>query len=368
MPNGYGVRDEARASAGGKPNISIEMSVERTHPSLSRSIVEPSVRLAKSLASAGMGKNGRAEGFFDAARSVASRARRVSLPPLAPDPKVSCVMVSRNRLEWVRRSIDCYLAQTYAHRELVIVRDPSVPIGDVEAYVASLRRDDIRLVRPDGPLRLNELRNLSFARASGELFCQWDDDDLSHPDRVRIQAEVLLEHDVIASLLQDEFEYFVDSGELYWANWESTPLACLPGTLMVRRDAGANYPMESSFSERSEDSAVLFGLAQPVAIVGGAPYLYVYSFHGDNTWGESHRRALVQHLVVSSEGREEEFVRELARVGLRVEARSERNGAELGVASSGLEAAGTPFRSQDGGVDAARAEGGAAGDGVATRS
>jgi glycosyltransferase involved in cell wall biosynthesis len=313
------------------------MSFEQRRHSLSCAIVEPAARLAGVLMNVATTQGAETvdDEFFGAAFNVARTAHRVSLRPLGPDPKVSCVMVSRNHLDLVRPSIHCYLAQTYANRELVIVRDPSVPIGEVETYVAGLHREDIKLVRPEGSLRLNALRNLSFAHASGELLCQWDDDDLSHPDRVEIQVDVLREHDVIACFLQDEFEYFVSSGELYWASWEGTPLSCLPGSLMLRSDAGATYPLQAALSEKSEDGAIMFSLAQPVAIVQGAPYLYVYSFHSNNTWGESHRRDLAEHLRVSVEGRHEEFVRELARVGLSVVPRVGLNGIDLRVARRG---------------------------------
>ena len=38
-------------------------------------------------------------------------------------PLVTCMMLTRNRREWLPRAIACYQAQTYANRELLIVMD-----------------------------------------------------------------------------------------------------------------------------------------------------------------------------------------------------------------------------------------------------
>lgn len=71
------------------------------------------------------------------------------------------------REEMRLEAIDCYEAQTWPNRELVIVEDP-------------------------GTVGLK--RNIACNRSEGEYICHWDDDDWSHPDRIFDQIYRLLEN------------------------------------------------------------------------------------------------------------------------------------------------------------------------------
>jgi glycosyltransferase involved in cell wall biosynthesis len=97
-------------------------------------------------------------------------------------------MPTFNRRRFVPGAIECYQAQTYRHRELVIVDDGTDPIGD-------LVPDDptIRYIRLDGRLRTGAKRNAACRAARGEIIVHWDDDDWSAPDRVEVQVRALLE-------------------------------------------------------------------------------------------------------------------------------------------------------------------------------
>ena len=99
---------------------------------------------------------------------------------------ISCLMVTLStphRIDYAKRSIDAYCRQTHADRELVVVVDRAAPDGGhaLSAHIRSLGRDDIRIAVASVPLRLGGLRNLSIDIARGDVLCQWDDDDLSHP-------------------------------------------------------------------------------------------------------------------------------------------------------------------------------------------
>jgi len=61
----------------------------------------------------------------------------------------------------------------------------------VEALVATLADPRIIFVHAPGVAASGELRNAGIARASGGLLCVWDDDDLSHPDRLTLQWRAL---------------------------------------------------------------------------------------------------------------------------------------------------------------------------------
>ena len=48
---------------------------------------------------------------------------------------------------------------------------------------------DIRVVYIGPGVSLGAARNLTVDTARGAYVCQWDDDDLYHPERLRIQYE-----------------------------------------------------------------------------------------------------------------------------------------------------------------------------------
>lgn len=223
----------------------------------------------------------------------------------AEEPLVSCLMVTlpvRYRLPFFRQSVADYCRQTHARRELVIVTDQGEPAARAElvAHVASLGRDDIRIVDVPGKHTLGALRNASVANARGELLCLWDDDDRFHPDRIATQASILRAQRPAALCLEDAFQYFPAARTLHLVSFRATRERVLPGSLMMRRDAAPRYPEEGPTSLRGEDSA---GLRQirahgGIGVVTGIPHLYVYVSHGENTWGAGHHRMIADRLSI----------------------------------------------------------------------
>jgi glycosyltransferase involved in cell wall biosynthesis len=212
--------------------------------------------------------------------------------------RVSCLMVTRpcaERFELFRRSVACFLAQTYPDRELVVVLDegPAEWAERFKAHLASLPAAAV-VVEPAGKRTLGALRNLSAAAASGEVLCQWDDDDLSHPTRLARQHDVLRAEGALAVGLQEFMHLFQASREMFWENFLLSPDGCHAGTVMFRRGAAARCPEEGPASCKGEDSAFLAGLRSEGKVVplAGAAYLYVYVYHDNNTFAEDHHRAI----------------------------------------------------------------------------
>jgi glycosyltransferase involved in cell wall biosynthesis len=168
-------------------------------------------------------------------------------------------------------------------------------------YIGSLRRRDIRIVTPTGPLSLGRLRNISVEAASGDFLCQWDDDDCSHPERLARQMTHLLEGNHEAALLQDVVQYFPQTRSLYCLNWRATEAGGHPGTLMVRRSVPIDYPTEGSEAQLGEDLRVALALKQRgrFGYLARMPYLFVYVSHGYNSWHDGHHRMFASTLSIS---------------------------------------------------------------------
>lgn len=222
------------------------------------------------------------------------------------DVLVSCLMVtlpSPQRLAFLKRAIAAYCAQTYSPRELVIVLDQGT--ADAKAaiteHVATLGRDDVRIIESPCAMSLGALRNLSRASARGEVHCQWDDDDLHHPQRVERQLAALAASGAQAVCLQEVMLFFTASHEIYWTNWRAAEPTVMPATLMCLATAPVRYPESGPNSRLGEDTDVALqflrlGALHPLA---DAPHLYVYVCHGANTWGGDFHPMLAARLGLS---------------------------------------------------------------------
>jgi glycosyltransferase involved in cell wall biosynthesis len=226
--------------------------------------------------------------------------------PKPHDVMVSCLLVTLpvpERLPHLQRSIDCFARQTHGNKELIIVSDA----GDAStkaataAYVASLGRDDIRIIDVPGKLSLGALRNISVASARGEMLCHWDDDDLHHPRRLELQLAALLASGSVGVCIQEIMLLFTQTRALYCTNWRATPVGGLPPTLMCKKSAPIRYRETGHDSQFGEDTAVALQLRQAggLHLMPSPSYLYVYIYHGGNTWAAEHHRMLADRLAIS---------------------------------------------------------------------
>jgi hypothetical protein len=212
-------------------------------------------------------------------------------------PSVSCLMVTLDRLSLAKRSIRSFAAQSYEDRELLIVTDGSeVFRRALERHVAALGLECVRFFYPEGDgLTLGRLRNISMEEARGELICQWDDDDYSHPDRLAVQVGHMLGERAAACFLTDHLQFIEAKRMLCWIDWTADgalegTAQLAPGTLLMFRDARFKYPEDGPFARQGEDSIFLETLyhSVPVAHLGGAGHLYLYQYHGRNTFSREH--------------------------------------------------------------------------------
>ena len=197
--------------------------------------------------------------------------------PSAP-PLLSCLMVSRGRLVPARFAIDCYRRQSWPNRELVIVcGDPDSELPD---FLATLRDPTIRYVTA-APGALGDLRNVSVEEARGTLLCQWDDDDLCHPQRLEFQYAQLVASGAASHFLSRLLMWWPEQRRLAISSsrrWE--------GSMLCRRFALGTYPPIA----RREDTHVVKDMRERGnrTAYTDQPLAYCYIVHGDNTSGARH--------------------------------------------------------------------------------
>lgn len=205
-----------------------------------------------------------------------------------PDtPLISCLCVTRARVPMLRRAVRAFKDQSYGNKELVIVYEDD----DLETASFLSGLDDpgiLKLEVPSSPRKtLGALRNLAVARSGGEYFCQWDDDDYSHAERLSFQMSVITETGIPACVLFQWLLFDMRYGKAYLSRmrpWEGSLLCSKSivgeGLVYEDRSTGEDTPLvKRLFTENKAFPAVM-------------PKLYIYVYHGSNAWTEDHWQSI----------------------------------------------------------------------------
>jgi glycosyltransferase involved in cell wall biosynthesis len=210
-------------------------------------------------------------------------------------PLISCICVTRNRPALLQRALDCFLAQTYPRKELVILFEQD-DAATCELFQRCPRDERLRLicVERSPNKKLGHLRNHAIHQSSGDFVCQWDDDDWYHQDRLAHQYAALRDAGRQASILSRWMMFDATPGNhrayiSYPRLWEGSVL-CRKELIQQREYANV---------ERGEDTPVVRALSEANAlhVIEDAPHLYVYTVHGSNTWEREHFGHLFGHSM-----------------------------------------------------------------------
>ena len=227
--------------------------------------------------------------ILDPGRPPREVALEVSAPAARP-PFVSCIMATHGRIEPARHAIACFERQAHPHRELVIAC--ATPGSEVAGYVAG--RTGISIVEVPGAGTVGALRNAAIAAAIGSLLCVWDDDDLSHPQRLAWQVEALMAADAAACTLSRVLLWWPEQMRLAVSAsriWENS--------LLARRDSIGAYPDVA----RGGDTLLIEGLRATAPIVAiDRPTGYCYIAHNGNLWGQPHFEMLFDRATETYSG------------------------------------------------------------------
>jgi mannosyltransferase OCH1-like enzyme len=216
-------------------------------------------------------------------------------------PLVSCLCVTQNKFELLEQSIECFLFQSHPNKELVVIFESNntVTIEQIKARFAGEKS----IVYVEVPIRpkktLGELRNISIQACSGEYFMQWDDDDMYHPDRIRLQLAMAARgvkdpaSPVVGNVVNCVVIYDQKLKRSFLFNNYK-----FDGSILVHKasflDKKLTYPNLTKGEDSIVRNALLAdGSLQPLLI----PFMYLYRFHSSNTWDEAHFHGLYLRSV-----------------------------------------------------------------------
>jgi glycosyltransferase involved in cell wall biosynthesis len=218
-------------------------------------------------------------------------------------PKISCVMVTKGRQQMVERAMRCWAAQNYPNKELIVLSQSDWQLNHHVwklSVAFSEQVDGIQFVEAPKDLSLGAMRNASIELATGDIICQWDDDDVYHPRRLMTQYQAIRSEDAIASMYTSFIKCFDVHGEpakAYWTDWSqeheySHRFLC--GSIMFfkylfHEQKNLLYPETGDQCQVEEDLNVVEQLMIRGKIAGvGQGHQYVYVYHGDNTYDREH--------------------------------------------------------------------------------
>ncbi|HEX7294154.1 MAG TPA: glycosyltransferase family 2 protein [Pyrinomonadaceae bacterium] len=203
-------------------------------------------------------------------------------------PQVSVVMPVHNALPFLEASIGSILNQSFQDFEFVILNDAST--DGSEAILRKWEKLDprIRVIESSQKLGLAGSSNRIVSASKAQIVARMDADDISHPDRLRRQLDILERHpDVVAlGTLCDGIDA---SGKRTrpadrWRIVRRSRYIPFPhGSAMFRRkafDAVGGYRKDF---EPGEDQDLFFRMTSVGRVVTLPDVLYHFRYHTNNT-------------------------------------------------------------------------------------
>jgi glycosyltransferase involved in cell wall biosynthesis len=113
-------------------------------------------------------------------------------------PIVSVVMPVFNAEHYVHKAIKSIFNQTLKNFEFIVVNDASKDktAEVIRSYAKKDKR--IRLINNDRNLKIAHSLNIGISAARTDLIARIDADDISHPERLEIQYDFLMNHPKVA--------------------------------------------------------------------------------------------------------------------------------------------------------------------------
>jgi len=189
---------------------------------------------------------------------------------------VSCIMATHNRRRFVPEAVACFLAQTLVDSELVIVDDGDDSVRDLVP-----EGDRVRYVPVLGKHHFCRLRDVGLHLARGRYVAVWDDDDLSHPERLAVQVAELERSGKGLCFLASS----IVTREEPPARWVYAPREPWPLDNSAVFSARRGFSFHADSTCYSALRALKEAFTEDVTLVQGRPELLVTRRHDSNTCG-----------------------------------------------------------------------------------
>ena len=130
--------------------------------------------------------------------------------------KVSVIMSTYNSELEVSEAIESILTQSYKNIEFLIIDDCSTDNTFKILQEYSINNEKIKIFRNKSNIGLTRSLNLLISKADGDIIARQDDDDTSHPNRIKSQVEKIEKGDLdfalpehIKNQTKEKFQVFL---------------------------------------------------------------------------------------------------------------------------------------------------------------
>lgn len=204
------------------------------------------------------------------------------------EPMLSVIMPVHNALPFLNEAISSIVNQTFGDFEFLILDDASTD-GSSEVLREWEKRDSrIRLFRSDRKLGLSGSSNRIAAEAKGRILARMDADDISNPDRLRRELEIMENRPevvVVGTLYQgiDAAGRPTRPRDRWRLMRHSRYIPFAHGSVMFRREA---FDRIKGYDERlpvGEDQDFFYRMSALGSVVTLPDVLYYFRYHSQNT-------------------------------------------------------------------------------------
>ena len=108
------------------------------------------------------------------------------------NPKVSIIIPTYNRANYIIETIESIQRQTYPNREIIIIDDGSD--DNTEELISKIKNEKIKFYKVVRAGIVGKLKNIGLQKASGELIAFLDSDDLWESTKLEKQVKALQQY------------------------------------------------------------------------------------------------------------------------------------------------------------------------------
>jgi glycosyltransferase involved in cell wall biosynthesis len=192
--------------------------------------------------------------------------------------KVSCIMPTANRRQFVSRAIKSFINQSYKNRELFIIDDGEESVADI----IPVNDNRIKYMRLTRKLTIGKKRNLACDKSDGDIIIHWDDDDWYSSDWIEFQVNSLLTTNADVTGLSNPYFYQPDTDKSWQYIYPDQDMPWVHGaTLCYTRQLWKRNP----FPEMNigEDVRFLWSTCPKKIVPHTRTNHYIGLIHKDNT-------------------------------------------------------------------------------------
>ncbi|MHA2428461.1 MAG: glycosyltransferase family 2 protein [Candidatus Hermodarchaeia archaeon] len=160
-------------------------------------------------------------------------------------PLVSAIcLAGRHSVEEIARCVECFKAQTYPYKELIIVNNAKTQLEASELNLEA--QPNIFIVDTPMLLMAGIARNYGISAANGAVLTQFDANYWHHPKRIESQIATMANNNAHACMLVKCLQASYNSGIVRYLENDKN---VIPQTLVCVRPKDLDYPPVESGEE-----------------------------------------------------------------------------------------------------------------------